>query len=92
MTAITTSSPTTAEHSQPRVEMRGIRKSYGALDVLRGVDLSIARGEVIGERGDVAGDVRERLGNPFGRWDQVGEQHRRERHRQHQQLEQRRDD
>ena len=52
MTAITTSSPTTAEHSQPRVEMRGIRKSYGALDVLRGVDLSIARGEVIGLVGD----------------------------------------
>lgn len=36
----------------PRVEMRGIRKSYGALDVLRGVDLTIAPGEVIGLVGD----------------------------------------
>ncbi len=35
-----------------RVEMRGIRKSYGALDVLKGVDLTIAPGEVIGLVGD----------------------------------------
>ncbi len=35
-----------------RVEMRGIRKSYGALDVLRGVDLRVAPGEVIGLIGD----------------------------------------
>jgi simple sugar transport system ATP-binding protein len=36
----------------PRVEMRGIRKSYGAVDVLRGVDLSVGRGEVVGLVGD----------------------------------------
>jgi simple sugar transport system ATP-binding protein len=36
----------------PRVDMREIRKSYGALDVLRGVDLQIAPGEVIGLVGD----------------------------------------
>jgi simple sugar transport system ATP-binding protein len=36
----------------PRVEMQGIRKSFGALDVLRGVDLTIAPGEVIGLVGD----------------------------------------
>lgn len=35
-----------------RVEMRDIRKSYGALDVLRGVDLRVAPGEVIGLIGD----------------------------------------
>ena len=37
---------------QPRVEMRGIYKSYGALDVLKSVDLQIAPGEVIGLVGD----------------------------------------
>ena len=36
----------------PRVEMQGITKSYGALKVLRGVDLSVARGEVVGLVGD----------------------------------------
>lgn len=36
----------------PRVEMRDITKSFGALDVLRGVSLKIAPGEVIGLVGD----------------------------------------
>lgn len=36
----------------PRVEMRGIHKSYGALTVLRGVDLTIDPGEVVGLVGD----------------------------------------
>lgn len=36
----------------PRVQMEGIRKSFGALDVLRGVDLTIAPGEVLGLVGD----------------------------------------
>ncbi len=36
----------------PRVEMRGIRKRYGALDVLNGVDLRIFPGEVVGLVGD----------------------------------------
>jgi simple sugar transport system ATP-binding protein len=42
----------TATGTPPRVEMRGIYKSYGALDVLRGVDLRIAPGEVVGLVGD----------------------------------------
>jgi simple sugar transport system ATP-binding protein len=37
---------------QPRVEMLGIRKNFGALEVLKGVDLRIAPGEVIGLVGD----------------------------------------
>lgn len=36
----------------PRVHMRGIHKSFGALDVLRGVDLAVGVGEVIGLVGD----------------------------------------
>lgn len=36
----------------PRVEMRGIRKRYGANEVLRGVDLAVAAGEVVGLVGD----------------------------------------
>lgn len=52
MTTTTPASPVEARASQPRVQMRGIRKSYGALDVLKGVDLTIAPGEVIGLVGD----------------------------------------
>jgi simple sugar transport system ATP-binding protein len=42
----------TRDLSTPRVEMRGIRKRFGALDVLRGVDLTVGRGEVVGLVGD----------------------------------------
>jgi simple sugar transport system ATP-binding protein len=42
----------TREVSTARVEMRGIRKSFGALDVLQGVDLTVGRGEVVGLVGD----------------------------------------
>ena len=42
----------TRDVSVPRVEMRGIRKSFGALDVLQGVDFSVGRGEVVGLVGD----------------------------------------
>jgi simple sugar transport system ATP-binding protein len=42
----------TRDLSTPRVEMSGIRKRYGALDVLRGVDLTDGRGEVVGLIGD----------------------------------------
>ncbi len=36
----------------PLIEARGITKSYGAVDVLRGVDLTLAPGEVLGLVGD----------------------------------------
>ena len=38
----------------PRVELRGIRKSFGTTDALRGVDLHLAPGEVLGLVGDNA--------------------------------------
>lgn len=43
------SAPTTAP---PRVQMRGITKRFGALEVLRGVDLQVSEGEVVGLVGD----------------------------------------
>ena len=49
MTAATTE---TRDVGVDRVEMRGIRKSFGAVDVLCGVDLSVGRGEVVGLVGD----------------------------------------
>ncbi|OFE15941.1 ABC transporter ATP-binding protein [Humibacillus sp. DSM 29435] len=52
MSTIPSDVATDASQSPPRVEMRGIHKSYGALDVLKGVDLTIAPGEVIGLIGD----------------------------------------
>lgn len=38
--------------STPRVTIRDVRKTYGSLSVLRGVDLTMAPGEVIGLVGD----------------------------------------
>lgn len=35
-----------------RIFMQGVRKSFGAVDVLRGVDLKVKKGEVIGLVGD----------------------------------------
>ena len=36
----------TPEHRGAAIEARGLRKSYGALEAVRGVDLSVAHGEV----------------------------------------------
>lgn len=36
----------------PLVDLHGIRKSYGVLNVLRGVDLTLGKGEVLGLVGD----------------------------------------
>lgn len=36
----------------PRIELRGIRKGFGAIQALRGVDLSLYPGEVLGLIGD----------------------------------------
>jgi polar amino acid transport system ATP-binding protein len=38
---VSTSSPA------PAIELRGLRKSFGALDVLRGIDCQVAHGEVV---------------------------------------------
>lgn len=38
----------------PRVRLRGIRKSFGTIDALRGVDLDLAPGEILGLVGDNA--------------------------------------
>ncbi len=52
MTQATTGGPSLESGASYRVEMRGIGKSFGALEVLKGVDLRIAPGEVIGLVGD----------------------------------------
>jgi simple sugar transport system ATP-binding protein len=44
--------PDTRTHSTPIVEMRGIDKSFGAVHALRGVDLVLFPGEVLGLVGD----------------------------------------
>jgi simple sugar transport system ATP-binding protein len=44
----------TTEATPARVRLRGIRKSFGTTDALRGVDLDIAPGEILGLVGDNA--------------------------------------
>ena len=44
--------PDTAMNRTPIVEMRGIDKSFGAVHALRGVDLALYPGEVLGLVGD----------------------------------------
>lgn len=39
---------TDAPTDAPVMELRGLRKAFGALEVLKGIDLSVARGEVLG--------------------------------------------
>jgi len=34
------------EHEQPAVSVRGLRRSYGSFEAVRGIDLEIARGEI----------------------------------------------
>ena len=43
-----------ASDEVPRVRLRGIRKSYGTTEALRGVDLDLAPGEILGLVGDNA--------------------------------------
>ena len=40
------------DHSQPVLEIQGLTKSFGPLSVLRGVDMTLHRGEVLGLVGD----------------------------------------
>lgn len=46
------SQPAAAEQSAPALEVRGVTKRFGALVVLRGVDLVLRPGEVLGLVGD----------------------------------------
>lgn len=41
-----------ANDQDPRIELRGIRKSFGAVEALRGVDMVLRPGEVLGLVGD----------------------------------------
>ena len=41
------SSPESVGASRPEIEVRGLRKSFGAHEVLKGIDLEIGRGEVV---------------------------------------------
>lgn len=47
-------SPPGGEHSAPLVRMEGIVKRFGAVEALKGVDLDLHRGEVLGLVGDNA--------------------------------------
>ena len=38
--------PNTTEDASPTIEVRGLRKSYGDVEAVRGIDLSVAKGEV----------------------------------------------
>jgi simple sugar transport system ATP-binding protein len=50
----TTDADQTVDAVVPRVELRDIRKSFGTTDALRGVDLRLAPGEILGLLGDNA--------------------------------------
>ena len=43
-----------SKHPKPRMSIRGIKKSFGAVKALRGVDLDIYPGECLGLVGDNA--------------------------------------
>jgi iron complex transport system ATP-binding protein len=52
MTPGTERADVTPDHThEPVLELRGARVSYGATEVLRGVDLAVARGELVGVLG-----------------------------------------
>jgi len=38
----------TTEMQEAAIKVRGLRKSYGAVEAVRGIDLEIARGEIFG--------------------------------------------
>jgi len=44
--------PPGTEAGEPALEVRGVTKSFGAISVLRGVDLTLRQGEVLGLVGD----------------------------------------
>ena len=47
--------PSPAIQSAPIISVRDLRKSYGALQVVRGLSFSVARGECFGLRGGDGG-------------------------------------
>ena len=68
MTSATKHGPTVAETGVPILEMRGIRKSFGGIDVLHGVNLACRRGTVTaicGENGAGKSTLINVLGGVF---------------------------
>lgn len=49
---VTQETSTNGTQDTPLVEMRGIRKSFGSVDVLRGIDFRVDRPEIVGLLGD----------------------------------------
>ena len=47
MTDVSNLSNTELSNTQPLLDIRGLRKQYGPLEVLKGVDLSMQRGNVV---------------------------------------------
>ena len=47
MSALTEHAPSQAAALEPAIRIRGLRKSFGQLEILRGVDLDVARQEVV---------------------------------------------
>jgi ribose transport system ATP-binding protein len=55
-----------ADSYTPRLEMRGVRRSFGATLALRGVELTVAPGEVMARVGETARQKLLKVGGSCG--------------------------